>query len=183
MIKTHNVTGKKYLCKTIQKDHDKYLGSGTLWRRHISKHGENISTVVIFQTEDKEHFNKICKETSIKLNVVELKEWLNIVPEHGDGGDTSMSPAFQKAKAAGRLGHYGDKNPMKDPLIAKKNHQNQIGQKRPTAVIAAVSTWQNPIIREKRKPIVECNNCGKKLTIQNLERHQKGSRCKPTTQQ
>lgn len=162
MIKIHNVTGKKYLCKTIREDPNNYLGSGTLWRRHLSKHGKDISTVIIFQTEDKKHFNKVCKETSIILNVVESKEWLNIVPEHGDGGDTSMSLAYQKAKDEGRFGNRGNKNPMKDPLIAKKNHEKQIGQKRPTAAITAVRTWQDPIIRGKRKPIVECNNCGKK---------------------
>lgn len=183
MIKTHNVTGKKYLCKTIREDHNDYLGSGTLWRRHLSKHGEDISTEVIFQTEDKDYFNEVCKETSIKLNVVESTDWLNIVPEQGDGGNTSASPAYQKAKNNRKFGQYGDKNPMKDPLIAKKNHEKQIGQKRPTAAIAALITWKDPIIRAKRKPIVECTNCGKKLTIQNLERHQKGSRCKPTIQQ
>ena len=37
-IKKHAVTGMLYVGTTIR-DPYKYLGSGTVWKRHIKKHG------------------------------------------------------------------------------------------------------------------------------------------------
>lgn len=90
-VKTHNITGLKYLGKTTQ-DPYKYKGSGTYWLRHLLKHGNNVTTEILLMTEDK----RLLKETGIYYsnlwNIVESKEWANIVPEQGDGGDTSKSP-------------------------------------------------------------------------------------------
>ena len=44
MIKTHNVTGKKYLCMTTKADPYKYNGSGVYWKNHIKKYGKDITT-------------------------------------------------------------------------------------------------------------------------------------------
>ena len=46
-IKTHNRTGLKYFGKTINKDVEKYHGSGKHWKNHIKKHGYNCRTKVI----------------------------------------------------------------------------------------------------------------------------------------
>lgn len=90
-VKTHNVTGLKYLGKTTQ-DPYKYKGSGTHWIRHLKKYGDSVTTEVLLETDDK----KLLREKGIYYsnlwNVVESKEWANIVPEQGDGGDTSKSP-------------------------------------------------------------------------------------------
>ena len=56
-LKIHNQTGYKYLGKTIADPH-KYEGSGKLWKRHINKHGYDVKTKILFQTEDKEEFKK-----------------------------------------------------------------------------------------------------------------------------
>lgn len=84
-LKTHNKTGLKYLGKTIS-DPYKYQGSGKVWKRHINKHGYDVTTTVLYQCEDKEEFKKFALEYSKKLNIVESKEFANIVPEAGDGG-------------------------------------------------------------------------------------------------
>ena len=45
MIKTHNVTGKKYLCKKqAETDVDaiKYTGSGLRWKPHLKEFGKNL---------------------------------------------------------------------------------------------------------------------------------------------
>ena len=60
MIKTHNKTGLKYLCKCTNRDPYKYKGSGVYWKRHLKEHGRDITTEVIFQTEDLDEFNSIC---------------------------------------------------------------------------------------------------------------------------
>ena len=87
MIKTHE-TGLRYLCFTKKKNHNEYLGSGTYWKKHLKKHGENISTELIFETHDKEKFKKHALKISKKYNIVKDKGWANEIFEQGDGGDT-----------------------------------------------------------------------------------------------
>ena len=40
-VKTHQVTGLKYLGQTSKSDPHKYTGSGKYWLRHIKQHGKN----------------------------------------------------------------------------------------------------------------------------------------------
>ena len=89
-LKTHNVTGLKYLGKT---EHDpyQYSGSGVRWKAHLKKHGHDISTEVLFKTEDKAEFKKVALEYSNKWNIVESADWANRKPEEGDGGDTTSN--------------------------------------------------------------------------------------------
>lgn len=89
MVKTHRDTGLKYLCYTRRKNHDEYLGSGTVWRRHLKKHGTNITTELIFQSEDIEEFKRVAIAKSKEFNVVESREWANLKIEEGAGGDTA----------------------------------------------------------------------------------------------
>ena len=106
-VKTH-ATGLKYLGKTVQ-DPNKYKGSGTYWLRHLNKYGQEHTTEILFETDDKELFREKALYYSNLYNVVESKEWANIVPEQGDGGDTTMSPAYQSHIASGNF-LYGEKN-------------------------------------------------------------------------
>lgn len=106
-VKTH-ATGLKYLGKTVG-DPYKYNGSGTHWLRHLKKHGQEHTTEILFETDDKELLKEKALYYSKLYNVVESKEWANIVPEQGDGGDTSMSPAYQAHIASGNF-LYGEKN-------------------------------------------------------------------------
>jgi len=50
-VKTHNKTGLKYLGKTKQ-DPLKYRGSGIKWRDHISKHGYDVTTEIIYESNN-----------------------------------------------------------------------------------------------------------------------------------
>lgn len=90
MIKTHNKTGLKYLCYTRSSGdrYENYKGSGTRWREHLKKHGDDISTVLIFESEDKAAFIAEAIKCSHEFNVVESSEWANLKLEEGDGGDT-----------------------------------------------------------------------------------------------
>lgn len=82
--KTHNKTGLKYLCVTKKKDYEKYNGSGLYWRRHCKKHGYDIYTELIHESEEAdEAFNEMCLEYSNKIDVVNSKEYANLVPEYG----------------------------------------------------------------------------------------------------
>lgn len=88
-LKTHNKTGLKYLGKTVQDPFD-YRGSGLVWNRHLDKHGDDVSTVILFETEDMDEFKRVALEYSEKWNITESKEFANLIPEYGTGGDTSM---------------------------------------------------------------------------------------------
>ena len=93
MIKTHNQTGLKYLCKTTT-DNPKhpfsYKGSGKYWKRHLDKNGSDITTEIIGEHEDKDEFIQQAIQLSEEYDVVKSKEWANLVPERGDGGPTML---------------------------------------------------------------------------------------------
>ncbi|HET8688350.1 MAG TPA: hypothetical protein VFM18_17205 [Methanosarcina sp.] len=88
-VKTHNKTGLKYLGQTSQNPHE-YTGSGLRWLNHLAVHGNDVTTEVIFESEDKIEIGSKGKYYSQLWNVVEDYNWANIVPEEGSGGDTSM---------------------------------------------------------------------------------------------
>lgn len=86
-VKTHNVTGLKYLGKTI-KDPMKYRGSGLRWVRHIKEHGYDVTTEIIHASDDKEEFRKTALYYSRLWNIVKSDEWANMTEEEGQGGNT-----------------------------------------------------------------------------------------------
>lgn len=89
-VKTHNITGLKYLGKTV-KDPFKYKGSGKYWLRHLKEHGEDVSTEIIFQTDDLKWFEDVAIYYSILWNVVESNGWANLIVETGSGGDNPLA--------------------------------------------------------------------------------------------
>ena len=58
--------------------------------KHLKKHGDNITTEIIFESNDYATFKAKAIEVSISLNVVESKEWANLKNEEGDGGNTTQ---------------------------------------------------------------------------------------------
>jgi len=90
MIKTHKITGLKYLCITKRDDYEEYLGSGVYWKNHIKKHGESISTEVVFESDDYAAFVEKCNHYSMLYNVVDSKKWANLVPETGYNNNDGM---------------------------------------------------------------------------------------------
>lgn len=85
MIKTHLVTNLKYLCVTTKNDYHSYKGSGTAWKKHLKENGNLVKTNLIFETDDKDLFFKVCKEKSAEYDVVNSPEWANLIVEHGSG--------------------------------------------------------------------------------------------------
>lgn len=84
-VKTHNVTGLKYLGYTKQ-DPFKYKGSGKYWKRHLQKHGPDVSTEIVYASEV---YDDIVQEgifLSEQHQIVSSKNWANLKNEMGDGG-------------------------------------------------------------------------------------------------
>lgn len=96
-IKTHNITGLKYLGKTVQ-DPYTYKGSGKRWLNHLKKHGNNVTTEIIGQFTTIEELKQVSIPLSENLNIVDSKQWANLRPESGDGGDTSQYIDYSKLK-------------------------------------------------------------------------------------
>ena len=87
LVKEHNVTGKKYFCKTTRLDVVHwYLGSGIHWKRHLKIHGKNVTTGILGFYLDKQKCVDAALAFSKENNIVESKEWLNLIEENGLSG-------------------------------------------------------------------------------------------------
>lgn len=86
-IKQHNTTGLKYFEKTISKNPQKYRGSGTYWKNHLKKHGNDVSTIWYQLFLDQDSLTKYSLKFSIDNSIVESNDWANLKPENGLDGN------------------------------------------------------------------------------------------------
>lgn len=84
-VKTHNITGLKYLGKTSQ-DPVKYKGSGKYWLAHLKKHGNDVSTQILHTCSTNDEIKILGEMYSQLWDVSSSNEWANLKPESGDGG-------------------------------------------------------------------------------------------------
>lgn len=152
--KIHNKTGMQYLGKTSG-DPYRYHGSGKLWVRHLKAHGTDLTTHILFQTEDKEEFKRVALYYSKLWNIVESKDWANLTLEEGQGGATNLGRKFPpmkeetRAKLRGKKGPRGpQKNPRKPgykrgPLNLTEEARAKIGRRGiPRGPEAAKKSWE-----------------------------------------
>lgn len=111
LVKTHKVTGLQYLCQTIQ-DPFSYTGSGTVWKRHLKKHGKEHHTYILQKCYSKESLKSWGLFYSKAWSVVESNKWANLIPEDG-GGFASGKYHPQKTEKTllkNSIAHLGTKN-------------------------------------------------------------------------
>lgn len=119
-VKTHNVTGLRYLGKTTRSDPHKYAGSGKKWLRHLKKYGYDYTTEILLVTKDEEELKNTGIFFSKMWGIVESKEWANLREEAGDGGDTSKTEGYIIGMKRRNLSK--EKNPMHGrSAIVEKN--------------------------------------------------------------
>ena len=85
-LKIHNQTGYMYLGKTTQ-DPQKYTGSGIKWKRHLAKHGKDVTTLVLFESESPTEVKNQGIFYSEYFDVVSSNDFANMTVEQGDGGN------------------------------------------------------------------------------------------------
>jgi hypothetical protein len=141
MVKTHSKTGLKYLCKTVKKKYEKYLGSGTRWTNHLNVHGNEHTTELIricYSVDELIHWGRYYSEL---WNVVEerdklgRKTWANLKPEEGQGYA------------------HGKYNPMKNKVSKKKHLESinkpEIKEKQRTNLKKALATEESKTLRSE----------------------------------
>ena len=84
-VKTHKITGLKYLGMTTQQNYSKYDGSGLHWKRHLAVHGKDHTTEIINEFSSLTELKEGGLYYSQLWSVVESQEWANIIPESGEG--------------------------------------------------------------------------------------------------
>lgn len=97
-VKTHNITGLKYFGKTTS-NKTNYRGSGTYWKRHLKKHGCDITTEIIGYFTDADECMRVALEFSQTHNIVQSIEWANQCVENGLAGGDTISNRTQADKA------------------------------------------------------------------------------------
>jgi len=85
-IKIHNETGLKYFGKTTSKDPHKYKGSGKYWKKHIKKHGYNVTTIIFGTYDNEADCSTAALNFSTEHNITESTEWANLQDENGLSG-------------------------------------------------------------------------------------------------
>lgn len=85
-VKTHRVTGLKYLGQTRKLDPYRYAGSGLRWTNHLKKHGFDFDTEILKECESIADIKKWGLHYSEMWNVSESPDWANLMPEAGGPG-------------------------------------------------------------------------------------------------
>lgn len=117
-IKTHNTTGLKYFGKTTGNPF-KYKGSGKYWKRHLKKHGYDVTTEIFAVCFSEQESKSIAEKFSIDNSIVESKLWANFKIENGqDGGFSHLNDGSSqhrlRCSAAGKRVHEIHKNLYKE---------------------------------------------------------------------
>lgn len=137
MIKTHNKTNLKYLCFHYGSRDNcyRYNGSGSYWTAHLSKHGKDISTEILFESSNRDEVSKRGIELSKELDIVRSKEYANLTIE--DAQTTA--------------------EPLQRPEVRKKRNESMIirikkyglTEKEKEAKLKSVKAMQTSKIRER----------------------------------
>lgn len=132
MLKQHNVTGLKYLCITSKQNPYKYKGSGHYWLKHLSEYGDDITTIILEETDNKEELAEYGKYYSKLFNVVSDKCFANLIEEHGycwpehpfEHMDKDLYEETMKRKSESLKKTWDSKQIEERELIAEKIKKN-----------------------------------------------------------
>lgn len=172
-LKTHNVTGLKYLGQTKQ-DPFVYKGSGKRWLNHIKKHGNDVSTEIIAKCDSYEELRELGLYYSSLWSIVESKEFANLTPEGGEGNKgfkhSEKTKNEMRAKRVGikpdctMKGRSHSKETKEKMSLSKKGYvptQESIDKMNQTKKERGVFLPENNPMYGKKQKILACPHCKK----------------------
>ena len=98
-LKKHDTTGKLYLGWTTR-DVETYSGSGVYWLKHLKKHGNFVSTVVLEETADLNRLRSQGKYYSELWDVADNPQFANLKEEDGVGGNYGAQTRQRMSQSA-----------------------------------------------------------------------------------
>ena len=92
LLKTQNKSGLKYLCYHYGTEEScfKYKGSGSYWLNHLKKHGKDISTIILKESNEKNIISEEGIKYSKMWNIVDSKEFANLIIENAESDPTKI---------------------------------------------------------------------------------------------
>jgi len=191
MIKRHEITGLKYLCKTVKPSKEEmlsYKGSGTRWVNHINHHGrKHVVTDWYCLYTDKDQCMKAALDLSHKYDVVESDDWANLIEENGmQGGGKGLKRVItdelrkklsEAAKSRKHNHNHSEETKQKISLYRKgivfsKDHKSNLSKaaKKRTHKYSHTEESKRKI-SEKNKKAVFTDEHRKKLSDAAKRRH------------
>jgi len=174
LIKTHNITGHKYFCKTIKENPYTYKGSGVEWKKHIKKYGYDVTTEIYYETENEcdELYNKAV-EFSKENNIVESDKWANQVPETGCSFASGLPIGYKHTDSTLEKMRESalKRNPMSDKTkekISNAHKGKQLSQEHKDKIKKRINELDYKTTDEMKKYLSDIQK-GKKLTEDHLE--------------
>ena len=172
--------GLKYLGKCVNVDPFKYTGSGTVWKRHLKAHNISaieIKTTILFQTDCKEKLKEMGLYYSMLWDVVNSKEFANLIPEQGDGGNTG---GFKKGvkftdEHKKKLSIARSKQKDSPDRIKKRSESCSATMKGRPLSNEHIEALKKP--KDKNKNYSTCEICGKHTTKTVISRDHGKNKC------
>lgn len=173
-IKTHNKTGLKYFGKTVQEGSrfNNYRGGGMYWKRHIEKHGYDVTTEIfgVFDIGDPK-LVEVALQFSEENDIVNSKKWANLMFENGmDGGSKPGKITSEETKSKQSITHMGDKNPMFNREFSEE-HKKKIGDGSRGRTWSEESKKKASVAKKgKKQERVVCPHCLKEGAVSGMKR-------------
>jgi hypothetical protein len=179
-VKTHVITGLKYLGQTTQNPLT-YKGSGVDWVKHIKKYGYHVSTEILLETDNKKNVEIYGRYYSQLWNVVcgqddyGNKIWANKIPETTAGGGNNRpdisSKTTQRLLSENIHPFIGGKmqKQTQRAIVASGNHHFSSGEiQKASNKIRVIDKTHNFLGPETNKKTLE-NNTHSFLSITKLQ--------------
>lgn len=182
LVMSHNVTGLKYFCKTSDlRNIYNYKGSGLYWKRHLAKHGKDITVGIMGFYTDYQRCRDAALKFSQENDIVNSDAWANLVLENGtDGALNGSDNPFYGKKHTPEMAEY-----LRQQKIGKSVNKGAYRSPENRAKISAsLKGRKNPEVAEKlrgrklseetRKKISEAGK-GRKFSMETREKIRKAA--------